>query len=73
MRRGRELLAIEVKTAPRFQSGMVAGLAAIAELPQVVRRILLYGGARRLRTADRIEVWPLAVFLDALANKRLWP
>jgi len=73
LRRGRELLAIEVKTAPRFQSGMVAGLSAIAELPQVVRRILVYGGARKLGTAEGVEVWPLAVFLDALANKRLWP
>jgi hypothetical protein len=73
LRRGRELLAIEVKTAPRFQSGMVAGLSAIAELPQVVRRILVYRGTRKLRTADGVEVWPLETFLEALANKRLWP
>lgn len=73
LRRGRELLAIEVKTTPRFQKGLTAGLAAIAELPNVVRRILVYGGTRRLRTADGIEVWPLEAFLDALANKRLWP
>ena len=73
LRRGRELLAIEVKTAPRFQSGMVAGLAAIAELPQVVRRILVYGGTRRLKTAAGVEVWPLGTFLASLASGKLWP
>ena len=73
LRRGRELLAIEVKTTPRFQTGLVAGLSAIAELPNVVRRVLVYGGSRRLRTTEGIEVWPLQVFLDALAGGRLWP
>ena len=73
LQRGRELLAIEVKTSPRLQPAQLAGLAAIAELPNVVRRILVYGGTRRLRTPAGIEVWPLAQFLAALAHGRLWP
>ncbi|HLE67840.1 MAG TPA: ATP-binding protein [Burkholderiales bacterium] len=73
LRRGRELLAIEVKTGRRFQSGMLAGLSAIKELRHVVRRILVYGGTRRLRMADGVEVWPLDTLLDAIARKRLWP
>jgi len=73
LQRGRELLAIEVKTSPRLQPAQFAGLAAIGELPGVVRRILVYGGTRRLRTPAGIEVWPLANFLAALAEGKLWP
>jgi predicted AAA+ superfamily ATPase len=73
LRRGREMLAIEVKTSRRFQSSQLAGLAAIAELPNIVRRILVYGGSRRLRPPGGVEVWPLASFLAALESGRLWP
>ena len=73
LQRGRELLAIEVKTSPRLQPAQLAGLAAIAELPNVARRILVYGGARRLRTPAGIEVWPLVNFLAALEQGKLWP
>jgi len=51
----------------------IAGLAVIAELPNVVRRMLVYGGTRRLRTPAGIEVWPLANFLAALEQGKLWP
>ena len=50
-----------------------AGLRAIADLPKVVRRVLVYLGDRRLRTDDGIEVWPLKVFLQALDAGTLWP
>ncbi len=73
LQRGRELLAIEVKTSPRMQPAQLAGLSAIGELPAVVRRILVYGGTRRLRTPAGIEVWPLATFLAALEGGKLWP
>lgn len=73
LQRGREMLAIEVKTSRRFQAWQLAGLAAIAELPNVVRRILVYGGSRRLKTPGGVEVWPLASFLAALESGRLWP
>lgn len=73
LQRGRELLAIEVKTSPRLQPAQLAGLAAIAELPKVVRRILVYGGTRVLRTPAGVEVWPLATFLAALEQGKLWP
>jgi predicted AAA+ superfamily ATPase len=73
LQRGRELLAIEVKTSPRLQPTQLAGLSAIGELPKVVRRILVYGGTRRLKTPGGIEVWPLANFLAALETGKLWP
>lgn len=73
LRRGKELLAIEVKTSTRFSPTLLTGLKAIGELPRVARRILLYLGDRRLRTDDGIEVWPLEAFLEAVGTQRLWP
>ena len=73
LRRGREHLALEIKTQARFSHALLSGLRAIADLPRVARRVLVYLGDRRLRTEDGIEVWPLRSFLDAIANEKLWP
>ncbi len=73
LRRAKEYLAIEVKSQRRFSSGQLSGLRAIADLPKVVRRVLVYLGADRLRTEDGIEIWPLDAFLNAVAADRLWP
>ena len=73
LRRGNELLAIEVKSKQRFTRNMLSGLIAIGELDDVVRRLVVYGGDRRLTTQEGIEVWPLRRFLDALADDGLWP
>ncbi len=73
LRRGREHLALEVKSTPRFATPHLAGLKAIADLPRLVRRIIVYLGTERLRTDDGIEVWPLDHFLNAVAHDALWP
>ncbi len=73
LRRGRELLAVEIKASPRYSTTMLNGLRAIGELRSVVRRILVYGGSRSLRTSEGIEVWPLRRFADDLAGGKLWP
>lgn len=73
LRRGRDHVAIEVKAGARFSTTLLSGLQAIADLPHVTRRVLLYLGDRPLRTGDGIDVWPLSTFLDALANGTLWP
>jgi len=73
LRRGREYLALEIKAQPRFSSPQLAGLRAIAELPRLARRVLVYLGDRRLRTEDGIEVWPLEALLAAVAEGTLWP
>jgi len=39
----------------------------------VVRRILVYLGDQTLRTEDGIDIWPLARFLEAIADQSLWP
>jgi predicted AAA+ superfamily ATPase len=73
LRRGREYLAMEIKAQSRFGSTQLSGLQAVADLRGLVRRVLVYLGDRRLRTADGIEVWPLRTVLDAIADNRLWP
>ena len=73
LKRGRDLLAIEVKSQPRYSTAMLSGLRAIGELPRVARRVLVYGGSRSLRTSDGIDVWPPRRLLQALERGRLWP
>ena len=73
LRRGTEYLAIEIKAQSHVVSRMLSGLRAIAELPHVVRRVLVYLGERRLRTEDGIDVWPLNGLLAAIADGKLWP
>ncbi len=72
LRRGRDHLAIEVKTTRRVDRIDRTGLAAVAEVPRMRRRILVYLGTQQL-TVEGIDVWPLATFLEALAADRLWP
>ena len=73
LQRGRELLAVEVKAAGRYHTSLLKGLRAIATLPGLVRRVLVYTGPRAFRSADGIEVWPAPRFAEAAAEGRLWP
>ena len=73
LKRGHDLLAIEVKSQSRYSTAMLSGLRAIGELPRVARRILVYGGSRSLRTSDAIDVWPLRRLLQSLEQGKLWP
>jgi predicted AAA+ superfamily ATPase len=73
LRRGRDYLALEVKTRTRVTAEDLVGLRAIAALPGLVRRVLLYLGRSVQRTGDGIDVWPLGRWLEAMAEDRLWP
>jgi len=73
LRRGSEFLALEVKSQSRFSEPLLSGLRAMSELPNLVRRILVYTGSRKLMTPDGIEVWPIEALLYALEVDRLWP
>ena len=68
LRRGREYVAIEVKSARRWKADFAKGLRAIADLPGVKRRLVVYLGGERLRPEKGIDVLPLATFLDELAG-----
>jgi uncharacterized protein len=71
--RGGERLAIEVKHQSRFSPNLLNGLRAIADLPHLARRILVYRGRHVLATEDGVDVWPFDHFSDALAGGTLWP
>lgn len=73
LRRGSDLLAMEVKSSERYHAGMLKGLRAAAELPRIVRRLLIYTGQRSFTSADGIEVWPVDRFATAVAENALWP
>ena len=73
LRRGAEYAAIEVKAQPRYHSGMMTGLRTIAELPGLVRQVLVYGGERSLRTEDGMDIWSADRLQRALAERTLWP
>jgi uncharacterized protein len=72
LRSGDRFLAIEVKSSTRFDPSMLTGLHAIAPLPGLTLRILVYGGTRARSTSDGIEVWPISRFLEALREGNLW-
>lgn len=72
-RRGREFLAVEVKSSARYSPALTSGLRAISDLPHLVRRVLVFTGPRSLVTPEGIEVWPVRLFLDAVLSGKLWP
>jgi uncharacterized protein len=72
LRRGSDLCAIEVKSARRTNPGDLAGLRAIADLPGLQRRVLVYRGARPTKTEDEIDVWPVETLLKVLAEGALF-
>jgi predicted AAA+ superfamily ATPase len=73
LRRERDWLAIEAKAGTRVGPDELRGLRAIRDLPRLVRRILVYGGTRRLRTEEGIDVWPATELAEAIAAASLWP
>jgi uncharacterized protein len=73
LKRGREYVAIEVKSGARVSHRDFSGLRAIKDLAGVARRILIYCGSREMRTEDGIEIWPAGFFAEMLADDRLWP
>jgi len=73
LKRGREYVAIEVKSGARVSSRDLSGLSAIKDLAGLVRRILIYYGPREMKTEDGIEILPVGFFAQMLAADRLWP
>jgi uncharacterized protein len=73
LRRGRDYVAIEIDGRTRHGRPHMAGLRAIAGLPHLVRRVLVYLGDRTFRTEEGVDVVPLAEWFDAVATARVWP
>ncbi len=73
LRRGNEVLAIEVKATDRYHTGLLRGLRAIEGQGNLVRRVLVYTGGRSFRSGDGIDIWPFARFVRRVADGGLWP
>jgi predicted AAA+ superfamily ATPase len=73
LRRGDEMVALEVKAGRRFSRSWLAGLKAIGELDGVIRRVVVHPGSQKLETEVGIEVWPVPELLERLADNTLWP
>ncbi len=71
--RGRESIAIEVKSGRSLRPLDLRGLRAVGELHGLARRILVFLGPVPLTTPEGIEVLPLGAFCQMLAEGTLWP
>ncbi|MSQ04321.1 MAG: DUF4143 domain-containing protein [Myxococcales bacterium] len=70
--RGDELLAIEAKASTRTDGDRLKGLRAIANLPNLRRRVLVYLGDDDRKTEDGIEVWTPGRLARELAGGTIW-
>ena len=66
LKRGTDLIAIEVKAKTQISSQDYRGLKAINELPAVKRRIVVYLGRTIRKTEEGIEIWPFDFFCENL-------
>lgn len=73
LKRGEEIVAVEIKSGKNFQPAWVKGLRALARLPGLRRRLIVYPEGPDLRTEDGIEVMSLLSFSRAVAAGAIWP
>ena len=73
LRRGDDLVAIEVRAGRKVFEADLRGLRALLDLPRVSRRLVVCRGDRREKTVDGIEVLPVAAFLSELEASSLFP
>ncbi len=71
--RAGEFVAVEVKSGGTFAESWCKGLRALAALPGLRRRLVVYPEGPELRTADGIEILPFSRFSNLLAADALWP
>jgi predicted AAA+ superfamily ATPase len=71
VQRGGESVAIEVKAKTRLGTRDFAGLKAIAALPGLTRRLMVFLGERPFRTADGVDALPVPHFLEELEAGRV--
>jgi hypothetical protein len=66
-------VAVEVRSGAKVFDVDMRGLRAIADLSGVKRRILVFRGDRKQKTADGVEILPVASFLTELEGSTLFP
>ncbi len=72
LRRGTELVAVEVKSGNTFSESWCRGLRAVGSIKGLKRRLLVYPQGPVLRTEDGIDVLPFERFAHLLAESALW-
>ena len=72
LRRGDDLVALEVRAGEKVFEADLRGLRAIADLPRLRRRAVLCRGPRRQKTADGIEILPVKALLSELEKGTLF-
>jgi predicted AAA+ superfamily ATPase len=73
LRRGDDLAALEVRAGQKVFENDFRGLRAIARLPRVRRRVIVYRGSRRQKTADGIDILPIGAFLEEMEGSSIFP
>jgi hypothetical protein len=68
----KKLIAIEVKSGGAFREAWCKGLRAIAQLPGLQRRIIVFPEGEALKTKDGIEGFSFAGFSEILAKGNLF-
>ena len=66
LKKGGDLIAIEVKARTQVSSSECKGLKAIQKLTGVKKRILVYMGKAIRRTENGIDIWPFDFFCQNL-------
>lgn len=71
IQRGREFVAIEVKSGKTLGPRDFAGLNAIAELRNVARKVVVFTGERPFKTETGIEAMPVSKFVGEVEGGRV--
>ena len=71
LRRGTGHVAIEVKAKAAPSARDLKGLRAIAALPGLQRRVLVFTGQRPFRTDDGIEGMPVVQFVQEVEQGKI--
>lgn len=73
LRRGDDRVALEVRSGQKVFETDLRGLRAIQGLPGLRRRLVVCRGSRRQRTADGIDILPVASLVAELESSELFP
>ncbi|MDA0323518.1 MAG: DUF4143 domain-containing protein [Verrucomicrobia bacterium] len=73
LKRGDDMIGIEVKSSGNFSNKWCRGLRAMQELPGLRRRIVVCPSGSPMQTSDGIDILPFAHFAQALSQGTLWP
>ena len=68
LKKGRDLIAIEVKSSSQVFSKDYKGLKAIHKIQTLKKRIVVYLGAEVRKTKEGIDIWPFDFFCKQLAK-----